>query len=67
MLAYGTALQCPRTYLFYPLTEWGEDAIVEVRHSPIKIHVRRIDVGRPECVQLAEQARGRCSTKPPRR
>jgi 5-methylcytosine-specific restriction enzyme subunit McrC len=56
MLAYGTALQCARAYLFYPATEWESDAIVEVRHSPIKIHVRRVDIGHPQCVSLAEQA-----------
>jgi 5-methylcytosine-specific restriction endonuclease McrBC regulatory subunit McrC len=56
MLAYGTALQCARAYLFYPGTEWESDAIVEVRHSPIKIHVRPVDIGHPRCASLAEQA-----------
>lgn len=56
MIAYGTALQCARAYLFYPATEWESDAIVEVRHSPIKIYVRRMDIGHPKCVSLAEQA-----------
>ena len=56
MIAYGTALQCPRTYLFYPATEWDLDALVEVRNSPIRIHVRRVDIGRSDCVSLVEQA-----------
>jgi 5-methylcytosine-specific restriction enzyme subunit McrC len=56
MLAYGTALECARAYLFYPSTEWESDAIIEVRHSPIKICVRGVDIGDPKCVSLAEQA-----------
>lgn len=56
MLAYGTALQCSRAYLFYPASEWDEDAVIKVRHSPINIHVQRIDIGQPNCVLIAEQA-----------
>ena len=56
VIAYGTVLQCPRTYLFYPATEWDSDAVVEVRNSPIKIKVRRVDIGRTDCVSLIEQA-----------
>jgi 5-methylcytosine-specific restriction enzyme subunit McrC len=56
VIAYGTALRCSRAYLFYPATEWDDDAAIRVRHSPITIHVRRIDIGHPQCVSLVEQA-----------
>jgi 5-methylcytosine-specific restriction enzyme subunit McrC len=56
MLAYGTILCCGRAYLFYPATECGGDAVIQVRNSPMKIHVRRIDIGHPQCVSIAEQA-----------
>jgi 5-methylcytosine-specific restriction enzyme subunit McrC len=56
MLAYGTVLQCSRAYLFYPATVWNDDGAIYVRYSPIKIHVRRIDIGHPECVSIVEQA-----------
>ncbi|MEK7405221.1 MAG: hypothetical protein AAB225_08945 [Acidobacteriota bacterium] len=56
MIAYGTALQCGRAYLFYPATEWDDDVAIKVRHSPITIQVRRIDIGHPDCVSLVEQA-----------
>jgi 5-methylcytosine-specific restriction enzyme subunit McrC len=56
MLAYGTALQCSRTYLFYPTAGWDGDTVVDVRHSSVTIHIRQIDVGHPQCVAFAEQA-----------
>jgi len=55
-IAYGTALQCNRVYLLYPATECDADATIQVRHSPIAIHVRRIDIGDPRCVSHVEQA-----------
>jgi 5-methylcytosine-specific restriction enzyme subunit McrC len=55
MLAYGTVLRCNRAYLFYPATEWGDDAVIEVRNSPMKIHVRQIDIGHPQCVWTVER------------
>ena len=56
MVAYGTALACPLTYLFYPATEWNESPPLIVRNSSIVTQVRRLDLGSINCVELAEAA-----------
>ena len=50
MLAYGTALRCPRTYLFFPSTEIETDTLIEVNNSSVTIAIRRIDLADAECV-----------------
>ena len=55
MIAYGTALQCNRAFLLYPATESALEETFEIRHSPITVHVRHIDIGHEECVPRAER------------
>lgn len=33
----------------------GDHSIIEARNGPIKIHVRQIDVGHPQCVRIVER------------
>lgn len=56
MLAYGTSLNCPRTYLFYPTTEYDVEGRIQIRNAPVTISVRRINIGDKRCVDLAEEA-----------
>jgi len=56
VLSYGTALNCGRTYLFFPTTEYAIDGQVAVKNSSVTIDVRRVDISDRRCVELAEQA-----------
>lgn len=58
MLAYGTALQCSQTYLFFPATEIGSEGVAEMRNSPVTIAIRRIDIEDRYCTERMEEAAG---------
>jgi len=56
LLAYGTGLSCPSTFLFFPTSEYSADGQIRVRHSPVTIDVRRVDIEDSQCVDLVERA-----------
>ena len=56
VLAYGTALNCPHTYLFFPTSEYAKDGQIKVKQSPVTIDIRRVDITDDRCVQLVEEA-----------
>lgn len=55
MLAYATALDCPRTFLIFPASECEEEGPVEIVNSPVTIEIRRLDIRDPNCVAAAER------------
>jgi len=55
MLAYATALKCPRTFLIFPTSECEHDGPVEILNSPVTVEIRRIDISNRGCTQAAEQ------------
>jgi len=56
ILSYGTGLNCARTYLFFPTSEYATDGLILVKHSPVTIDVRRVDIADSRCVELVEHA-----------
>jgi 5-methylcytosine-specific restriction enzyme subunit McrC len=54
VIAYGTVLKCPRTYLLYPHTELATEHDVPVLNSPIVVRTRRVDISTADCVINAE-------------
>ncbi len=54
MLAYATALNCPRTFLIFPASECEGEGPVEIVNSPVTIEIRRLDIKDPNCVAAAE-------------
>jgi 5-methylcytosine-specific restriction enzyme subunit McrC len=58
VLSYGTGLNCARTYLFFPTTEYARDGQVVVTHSPVTINIRRVDITDSRCVELVERLAG---------
>jgi 5-methylcytosine-specific restriction enzyme subunit McrC len=55
MLAYATALKCPRTFLVFPTSECDRAGPVEILNSPVTIEICRVDISDRECVSVAEQ------------
>ncbi len=55
MLAYATALDCPRTFLIFPATECEGEGPVEIVNSPVTIEIRRLDIKDRNCVAAAER------------
>lgn len=55
MLAYATALKCPRTFLVFPTSECERDGPVEIVNSSVTVEIRRIDISDRRCVSTAEQ------------
>jgi 5-methylcytosine-specific restriction enzyme subunit McrC len=55
MLAYATALNCPRTFLIFPASECERDGPVEIVNSPVTVEIRRIDIADKLCTAAAEQ------------
>ncbi len=55
MLAYGTALKCPRTYLLFPSSEIQDDAFIKINNSPVTITIRRVDLTNSQCVGQVEE------------
>jgi 5-methylcytosine-specific restriction enzyme subunit McrC len=55
MLAYATALKCPRTLLVFPTSECDRDGPVEILNSPVTVEIRRIDISDKQCVLAAEE------------
>jgi 5-methylcytosine-specific restriction enzyme subunit McrC len=55
-LSYGIGLDCPRTYLFYPTSEYAKDGQISIRHSSVTVDVRRVDLGDRHCVELMERS-----------
>jgi len=39
VLAYGTALNCPYTYLFFPTSEYAKDGQIKVKQSSVMINI----------------------------
>ena len=56
VIAYGTALHCADTYLFYPETELGVDRTIPIRNSTIEVNTRRIAISGDACVKSAEES-----------
>jgi 5-methylcytosine-specific restriction enzyme subunit McrC len=56
VIAYGTALRCSDTYLFYPETELAVEKTVPVRNSPIVVNTRRIAISGEDCIKSAEDS-----------
>lgn len=56
VLAYGTALRCDDTYLFYPETELAFDRTIPVINSPIVVNTRRVAISGADCVKSAEES-----------
>jgi 5-methylcytosine-specific restriction enzyme subunit McrC len=56
VLAYGTALRCDETYLFYPETELALDRTIPIRNSPIVVNTRRVAISGDDCVRSAEES-----------
>jgi hypothetical protein len=54
VIAYGTALACNDTYLFYPETELAMEKAIAVRNSSIVVNTRRVVISGEECVKSAE-------------
>jgi len=69
VLSYGTALACNSTQLFYPATEEIAEGQLDIRNSPLKINIHRIDIEDRRCVDLMEDAArqvlSECSTSVP--
>ena len=55
MLAYATALNCPRTFLIFPSSECEQDGPVQILNSPVTVEIRRIDIADRYCTAAAEQ------------
>lgn len=58
MLAYATALKCPRTFLVFPSSECDRDGPVEIVNSSITIEIRRVDISDRRCISAAEDVAG---------
>ena len=56
VIAYGTALRCFDTYLFYPETELAVDRVISVRNSPIVVNTKRVPVSGGDCVKSTEES-----------
>ena len=56
VIAYGTALRCFDTYLFYPETELAQDKTIRVRNSPIVVNTKRVAVSGLDSVKSAENS-----------
>lgn len=58
VITYGTALNCPDTYLVYPARDAGSDIDEDfaVLNSAIIVRTRRIDISTPSCIANAEGA-----------
>lgn len=54
VIAYGTVLNCPRTYLLYPNTELATEHDVPFLNSPILVRSRPVDISTADCVTRAE-------------
>lgn len=56
VIAYGTALRCSDTYLFYPETEVAGEKTVPVRNSSIVVNTRRVAISGEDCIKSAENS-----------
>jgi 5-methylcytosine-specific restriction enzyme subunit McrC len=56
VIAYGTALRCSDTYLFYPETELAVERTIPVRNSPIVVNTRRVAISGEDCIESAEDS-----------
>jgi|GEM_PF-2143131 len=56
MVAYGTALACGSTYLYYPATESDFEGAIFLKNSSITIEIRCLDIENKHCVDLAEES-----------
>src|SRR5205823_968441 len=56
VVTYGTALDCTRTFLFYPDTEISIDRSIRIRNSPIVVNTRCVAVAGSHCVASAEHS-----------
>lgn len=56
VIAYGTALRCSDTFLFYPETELAMERTILVRNSPIVVNTRRVAISGEDCIKSAEDS-----------
>jgi len=56
VIAYGTALHCADTYLFYPEADLGRETTIPIRNSAIEVNTRRIAISGDDCVKSAEES-----------
>jgi 5-methylcytosine-specific restriction endonuclease McrBC regulatory subunit McrC len=56
VIAYGTALRCFDTYLFYSETELAVDRVISVRNSPIVVNTKPVPVSGGDRVKSTEES-----------
>jgi 5-methylcytosine-specific restriction enzyme subunit McrC len=56
VISYGTGRNCPRTYLFYPSSEYTHEGQIQITNTPLTIDIRRVNIEDKQCVDLMEQA-----------